>query len=82
MRRVGVLMNHATDVPTAQARLATFVQGLHDTGWVDGHNIQIDTRWAAGDPEFASSRACVEIRAICPLGIRRRRWTICRAFTG
>jgi putative ABC transport system substrate-binding protein len=44
-------MNLAADDPTAQARLATFVQGLHDTGWVEGRNIQIDTRWAAGDPD-------------------------------
>jgi len=50
MRRVGVLLNLATDDPMGQARVAAFVQGLQAAGWSAGRNVQIDTRWAAADP--------------------------------
>jgi len=50
MRRVGVLVNLAANDPMGQARVAAFVQGLQAAGWVDGRNVQIDTRWAAADP--------------------------------
>jgi putative ABC transport system substrate-binding protein len=46
-RRIGVLMTTADDL-VGQARLAAFVQGLQQSGWTDGRNVQIDTRWAAG----------------------------------
>jgi putative tryptophan/tyrosine transport system substrate-binding protein len=49
MRRIGVLMNLAADDPVSGARLAAFLQGLQELGWTDGRNVQIDTRWAAGD---------------------------------
>jgi ABC transporter substrate binding protein len=49
MRRVGVLAALAADDPEGQARLRAFVRGLHELGWTDGRNVQIDTRWGAGD---------------------------------
>ena len=49
MRRVGVLMNLAADDPAGQAWLAAFLRALQDAGWRDGRNVQIETRWAAGD---------------------------------
>jgi putative ABC transport system substrate-binding protein len=49
MRRVGVLMNLASDDAEEQARLAAFHQGLQQLGWTVGRNVQIDYRWAAGD---------------------------------
>jgi putative ABC transport system substrate-binding protein len=48
MRRIGVLENLAADVPEGRARLAVFAQGLQEAGWADGRNVEIDTRWAAG----------------------------------
>jgi len=48
MRRIGVLMNLASDDPQGKARLAAFVDGLRQSGWTDG-NLRIDTRWAAGN---------------------------------
>jgi putative ABC transport system substrate-binding protein len=45
MRRIGVFMNLAAGDPEAQARLATFHQGLQELGWVVGRNITIDHRW-------------------------------------
>jgi putative ABC transport system substrate-binding protein len=50
-RRIGVLMTTAADDPEGQARLAAFVQGLQQSGWTDGGNVRIDTRWAAGDAD-------------------------------
>jgi putative ABC transport system substrate-binding protein len=48
-RRIGVLMNVASDDAEGQARLAAFHQGLQQLGWTVGRNVQIDYRWAAGD---------------------------------
>jgi putative tryptophan/tyrosine transport system substrate-binding protein len=49
MRRIGVLLNLAADDPAGQAGLAAFLRALQDSGWRDGRNVQIETRWAAGD---------------------------------
>ena len=49
-RRIGVLMTTAADDPELQARFAALQQGLQQLGWIDGGNVRIDTRWAAGDP--------------------------------
>src|SRR5262249_3702722 len=37
--------------PEAQRRITAFVQGLQQSGWTDGRNVRIDTRWAAGNAE-------------------------------
>jgi putative tryptophan/tyrosine transport system substrate-binding protein len=50
MRRVGVLSNLAESDSEAQAPVAALHQALAELGWVDGRNIRIDHRWAAGDP--------------------------------
>ena len=49
VRRIGVLMSLAADDPHAQARLAAFIQSLQESGWTDGRNVNIDTRWTAGN---------------------------------
>src|SRR4249919_754151 len=46
MRRIGVLMNLASDDSEAQARISTFREALAKLGWADGHNIQFVYRWA------------------------------------
>jgi ABC-type uncharacterized transport system substrate-binding protein len=51
VRRIGILMNLAADDPEGQARVAAFLQGLQESGWVVGRNAQIDIRWGMGDPE-------------------------------
>jgi putative ABC transport system substrate-binding protein len=51
MRRIGVLMHSAADDPVGQTRMAAFLQGLQEAGWAVGRNVEIDTRWAAGDPD-------------------------------
>jgi putative tryptophan/tyrosine transport system substrate-binding protein len=51
MRRVGLLMStgNPEDDPESRARIAALRQGLKKLGWTEGHNIQLDYRWARGD---------------------------------
>ena len=65
MRRIGVLQSLAADDPEGQARLAAFAQGLQQSGWTIGRNVQIDTRWAAGDAE-RFRRYAAELVALAP----------------
>ena len=51
MRRIGILINLASDDAEGQARLAAFHQGLKQLGWTVGRNVQIDYRWGAGDAD-------------------------------
>ena len=48
MPRVGVLMPIADD-SEGQERIKPFQATLHDLGWVEGRNVQIDYRWTEGD---------------------------------
>ena len=51
MRRIGVLMNVGESNSDGQARLAEFLQGLEQLGWIRDRNVQIDVRWGGGqDP--------------------------------
>jgi putative ABC transport system substrate-binding protein len=51
MRRIGLLSNIAESDLEAQAMVAALRAGLRELGWVDGRNLQVDQRWAAGNPE-------------------------------
>jgi putative ABC transport system substrate-binding protein len=48
-RRIGILMSVAADDRQGQTRHAMFVQSLRQLGWTEGRNVQIETRWAAGN---------------------------------
>jgi putative tryptophan/tyrosine transport system substrate-binding protein len=51
MRRIGVLVNLAKDDPLGQERQKAFAQGLQALGWMEGRDVQIDTRWGEGDAD-------------------------------
>jgi putative tryptophan/tyrosine transport system substrate-binding protein len=51
MRRVGVLTPWREDDPDARAWLSAFLQRLAELRWNEGHNLHVDVRWAAGDPD-------------------------------
>ena len=56
-RRIGVLMASGADDSESQARIAAFLQGLQQLGWIDGGNVRVDTRWATTMPMmFADTR--------------------------
>ena len=65
VRRIGVLMNVAADGPEGQARLAAFVKGLRQLGWIEGRNVRIDRRWGAGDAE-RNRKYAAELVALGP----------------
>lgn len=65
MRRVGVLMNLASDDAEGQARLAAFLQGLQEAGWAVGQNVRIDLRWGASDADHFRKQA-TELVALAP----------------
>jgi putative ABC transport system substrate-binding protein len=65
MRRIGVLMNRAADIPEGQDRLAAFHQGLQELGWRIGHNVRIDTRWSADNAD-QSAKYAAELVALTP----------------
>jgi len=51
LRHVGVLAPFAADDGEGQRRVAAFLKGLQQFGWVEGRNIQIVYRWGAADAE-------------------------------
>jgi putative ABC transport system substrate-binding protein len=57
VRRLGVLMNVARDDPAGMRDLAAFRMALAELNWVEGRNIQIETRWPASDIERAEELA-------------------------
>jgi putative ABC transport system substrate-binding protein len=57
MPRVGVLMAFSKNDPVAQAGVTAFSQALGGLGWIEGHNIGIDYRFAEGDPTLLRTYA-------------------------
>jgi putative tryptophan/tyrosine transport system substrate-binding protein len=47
MRRVGIIMPY--DNTDQRENLVVFLQVLQQSGWVDGRNVRIETRWAGGN---------------------------------
>src|SRR5262245_17899353 len=62
IRRIGVLMAYAKDNPEVQARIAAFIDGLQQLGWIDGRNAKIEYRWATGD----LGKAATELVTLSP----------------
>jgi len=65
MRRIGVLMAIGADDPEGQARIAAFRQGLQKLGWTEGQNVQVDTRWTAGNIDL-DRKFAAELVALAP----------------
>jgi putative ABC transport system substrate-binding protein len=55
IRRMAVFMDLAESDPEGQARVAALKRGLQDLGWIEGQNLRIEHRWAAGE---AAPRNC------------------------
>src|SRR5215831_14836814 len=56
-RHVGVLLTSPENDPATQAIVMTIAQALARFGWVEGKNIRIDYRFAAGDPALLKADA-------------------------
>ena len=56
MRRIGILVGTGND-PEGQSWIAGFRQKLHDLGWEDGRNLQMDLRWGGADIDYIRASA-------------------------
>jgi putative tryptophan/tyrosine transport system substrate-binding protein len=56
-KRLGVLMSAQETNPEGKAQLGGFTQGLAALGWIEGHNLRMEVRWAGGDINRARSFA-------------------------
>ena len=65
VRRVGVLVASAEDDPETKGRVAALGRALRDLGWIEGRNIDVIYRFAAGSPE-RMRRYSAEIAAAGP----------------
>src|SRR5262249_2678973 len=65
MRRIGVLMNRASNDPEARGRIAVLQQALQQLGWTDGGNVRIDIRWGEDDIDRERKYAA-ELAALSP----------------
>ena len=48
VRRIGVLVGLSENDPGMKPRLVGFRQELERLGWIEGHNVRVDYRYAAG----------------------------------
>jgi putative ABC transport system substrate-binding protein len=64
-RRLGVLMATAADDPESRKRLFALLQGMQQLGWVEGRNLRVDIRWAAGNVDDTRKYAA-ELTALAP----------------
>jgi putative ABC transport system substrate-binding protein len=51
VRRIGIITPLVADDPEAPVRIAAFLTGLEQLGWVDRRNVRFDYRWTAGDSQ-------------------------------
>ena len=65
MRHIGVLTPLAEGDPVGRARIAAFQEGLRELGWIEGHNLRTEYRWAGGNPGDARKYA-TEFAALNP----------------
>src|SRR5262249_47957368 len=63
VRRIGLLM--VADDREGQARARALKQGLQELGWIEGRNIQIETRFAGADAGRMRAEAA-ELVALAP----------------
>src|SRR5262245_46677015 len=67
MRHIGVITGTGVNADDAdmQARFAAFQQALRELGWTQGRNVQIEYRFASGDPDNIRRHAA-ELIALAP----------------
>jgi putative tryptophan/tyrosine transport system substrate-binding protein len=64
-RRIGVLLPYAQNDLEAKSHLSAFTQQLERLGWLEGHNIRIDVRFAAENADQYAVLA-TELAALQP----------------
>ena len=64
MRRIGVLANLVENDPEAVARFSAFRKAMQELGWMEGRNLQIETRWGVENDRIRMNAA--ELVALGP----------------
>ncbi len=62
LRRIGVLIGFAESDHGAQSGVAGFREELRKLGWMEGRNIEVDTRWATAESMQAFARELVALQ--------------------
>ena len=65
IRRIGMLLPAAADDAEFQTRVGAFLEGLQQSGWTIGQNVQIDSRWATTNV-VEIRRHAAELAALAP----------------
>jgi ABC-type uncharacterized transport system substrate-binding protein len=65
MRRIAILLPATADDAKFQTWVGSFLQGLQQSGWTIGRNVQIDTRWATANAATIRRHAA-ELVALAP----------------
>jgi putative tryptophan/tyrosine transport system substrate-binding protein len=64
-KHVAIFTALAADDPEMLSRIAAFLQGMQELGWVVGRNLRIEYRFGAGDPRLITKYAA-ELAALSP----------------
>jgi putative tryptophan/tyrosine transport system substrate-binding protein len=56
-RRVGLMLATGENDPEGKLRVATFIRGLGEAGWVDGRDVIVDAGWIRGSFPIAQTVA-------------------------
>jgi putative tryptophan/tyrosine transport system substrate-binding protein len=66
--RIGMLLPNTPEIVARSPRIAAFLKGLHDLGWIEGQNLAIEWRFAEGQvgrlAELAADLARIRVDAI------------------
>jgi putative tryptophan/tyrosine transport system substrate-binding protein len=65
VRRIGMLLPAAADDAEFQTRVGAFLEGLQQSSWTIGQNLQIDSRWATTNA-VEIRRHAAELAALAP----------------
>src|SRR5436190_8745086 len=57
IRRVGVLIALEANDAEGQSELKALRDAFQELGWIDGRNLQLETRWAGGEPDRIQASA-------------------------
>jgi putative ABC transport system substrate-binding protein len=79
LRRLGVLIGFSENDPLPQRMVSAFVLALGRFEWVEGKNIRIDYRFAAGDPTLYKAYAA-ELVGLAPDAILASPGTVVAAL--
>jgi putative ABC transport system substrate-binding protein len=79
--RIGILLPNTSEIAARNPRIAAFLKGLRDLGWIEGQNVLIEWRFAEGQigrltelaTDLARSNTDVIVTAAAPAALAAQR---------